>query len=188
MQTEDIQKAIDEILAKNKRIVIAIAGGSCSGKTRLAKKIAEQHNALVIGMDDYYRGGTATTNYDVPSSVDLDMLADHLENLKKGASVRKPVYDMKTHSRSGYRTVSPGRVMICDGIFALHEKIRKHADLRVFIDSPEKRRFERRLRRDVAKRGRTPDSVKRQFTEQVEPAFLEHVLPAKKYADIVVNN
>lgn len=185
---------IQNAAAEKENLIIGIAGGSCSGKTTAAREIEKRFNAAVLKMDDYYKdtGPIAQEkfghNFDEPAALDMKLLASHLAALKKGRAVRKPVYDFRTHSRAGHETFSPRGVIVVDGIFALHPPVRKHLDIKLFVQCPEKRRLERRIARDAAERGRTRQSVLHQFHTTVKPMHDRHVEPARDHADIVISN
>lgn len=177
--------------------VIGIAGGSGSGKTTLAKKLISylgNENCTLISQDSYYidqshnfdRDG-GSVNFDHPGSLELKLLADHIFQLKYNNSVQVPIYDFASHKRLQKTTpVNPNKIIIVDGILIFSEpKVREQLDELIFLDVDEQTRFERRLKRDVAERGRTPDGVKVQFFNQVKPMHDQFVEPSKAYATIL---
>ncbi len=178
-----------------KPIIIGIAGGSGSGKTTLAKKICQQFGfdqCAILSQDHYYHdqskkfdGDGGSVNFDHPSSLDFDLLAQHLEQLKKGQPIEVPVYDFVTHSRKPIsEKMNPVPVVVVDGTLLFSQpQILNKVDHKLFVDVPENVRFERRLRRDVEERGRTPEGVKKQFLAQVKPMHDQYVEPSKKFAD-----
>lgn len=183
---EKIKKNLNET-PKSSTIVIGIAGGSGSGKSFLSKKLAEEFSSIIINMDDYYIRGICKNNKDVPRALDLELLKKHISELKLGKEVVKPIYtfglkDDKTEK------IMPAGVIIVDGLFALHKKFNGLLDCKIFIDIPEKIRLERRLKRDVEKRGYTKEHTLERWKKTVEPMYLKHVLPTKKFADVVIKN
>jgi len=178
--------------------LIGVAGGSSSGKTtiseRLAEMTGEQHLSL-IELDSYYldRSGETlaerrTANYDHPDAFDWPLLNDHLAALSNGASVAVPIYDYVQHDRSGEtREVLPNRIVVGDGILALYDRaLRERFDLRIFVDTAADIRLIRRLRRDVAERGRTAESVIDQYLSTVKPAHERFIEPSKRHADVII--
>lgn len=180
-------------------VIIAIAGGTASGKTTVATKVYEA--ALKIGevrmirLDDYYKAHDdiplkerVKLNYDHPDAIDWDLLLTHLSMLKKGESIERPVYDFTIHNRvKEVEVIKPANVIILEGILALAEaKIRDIADIKLYVDTPDDLRFIRRLRRDMEERGRSLDSVVNQYTSTVRPMHIQFVEPSKRYADIII--
>lgn len=178
-----------------------IAGASGSGKTSLAKRVSSELEAWfkvgVLNEDAYYRSQSGMTieqrqetNYDHPDAIEETLLVDHLRALKNGASVEVPVYDYETHDRSSKTSsLGPCEVLIVEGILLLHrEAVRELADMTVFVDVPEETCLERRIRRDVAQRGRTRESVLAQYEKTVGPMFRQFVKPSKQHASFVVDN
>jgi len=178
--------------------LVAIIGGSASGKTRLAYAIADAiPGAYVIKEDDYYLDTTglegfdpATFNFDEPASKEHSLLVRDLQALKAGRAVDIPQYDFATHSRkAATRHCAPAPVIIVEGLHTVASAdLAKLFDLTIYVSATRPVRFERRLQRDVAERGRTPDSVRHQFETIVEPMHTRHVEPQKKLADIVITN
>ncbi len=178
-------------------LLIGVCGGSGSGKTTLAQRLIDAlgpDDAVGVSFDSYYRdlahltvAERAEVNFDHPDSLDVEMLVDHLQSLRSGGEVAVPHYDFANHTRSGdIDLVTPERFVIVEGIllFAFAE-IRHELDVLVFRDCPEETRAERRLRRDVTERGRTPDSVRHQWATTVQPMHELHVEPFARYADVV---
>lgn len=176
-----------------------MCGGSGSGKTTLARAVVNRfgpNRARSISFDSYYHDLShmtaderAMVNFDAPPSLDVDLLTEHLEALREGREVAVPAYDFATHTRSGdLDLVPPTDFVIIDGIllFAFPE-IRNRLDLRIFLDCPPDVRFERRLQRDVEQRGRTPESVRRQWNQTVEPMHKLHVDPHSRHAHLIVD-
>ncbi|MHC4439729.1 MAG: uridine kinase [Planctomycetota bacterium] len=183
----------------NKGILIGIAGASGSGKTVIANSIIESlgpDKAVIIQEDSYYNDLSdvpfeqrVSKNFDHPDAFDHDLLAEHLQRLLNGETVSHPIYDYKLHTRSKEtRTVGPADLIILEGILIFNNaQLRELMDYRVFIDTPPDICFIRRLKRDIEERGRTADSVIRQYTETVRPMYLEFIEPSKQYADILIS-
>jgi uridine kinase len=179
-------------------LLIGIAGGTGSGKTSVTAAIASEFGRealLVVQHDSYYRyisdyGGVSPSrvNFDHPRALESTLLVEQLSRLKAGEAVQQPVYDFATHRRSD-RTVrpEPRAVILVDGILVLAEpSLREILDIKVFVDTDADERFIRRLRRDIAERGRTLESVIDQYLSTVKPMHLEFVEPSKRWADIII--
>ena len=183
-----------------KPLIIAIAGGSASGKTTVVKEIVEHLKSVditVICHDDYYKDQShltmeerLKTNYDHPSSLDNELLVSHLKKLMNGESIEKPIYDFVTHNRKKETiTINPTKVIFIEGILVLEEKaIRDCADVKIYVKSDEDIRFIRRLKRDIDERGRSMDAVINQYLSTVKPMFNKYVNPSSRYADIIIPN
>ena len=179
--------------------VIAIAGGSASGKTTIANQLYDcfkgQHKVVIIRQDDYYKDQSymsleerQKTNYDHPSAFDNDLFVSHIKQLKKGFSIEKPTYDYSIHNRSHItEMIEPRDVIILEGIFVLAEKsIREVSDILIYVDTDDDVRFIRRLKRDIEERGRSLDSVCEQYLTTVKPMHTEFIEPSKKYAHMII--
>jgi len=181
-----------------KRILIGIAGASGSGKTFVANSIIESlgsDKAVIIQEDSYYKNLSAlpyheraAANFDHPDAFDHDLLAKHLSQLLDGETISQPIYDYKLHIRSKEtKTVRPNAVIILEGILIFSKtQLRELMDFRVFIETALDICFIRRLKRDIAERGRTVNSVIQQYYETVRPMYLRFVEPSKRYADILI--
>jgi uridine kinase len=179
-------------------LVIGIAGGTGSGKTTIANvilgRVGTQHIAY-IPHDAYYKdlkelpvAQRDMINFDHPDSLDTDLLIEHIKQLKEWKSIDLPVYDFKTHTRTPRSlTVQAQSVIIVEGILIFVEQaLRNEFDVKIFVDTNPDIRFIRRLQRDIAERGRTTDSVIKQYLNTVRPMHLEFVEPSKRYADVII--
>jgi uridine kinase len=181
-----------------KPFLIGIAGGTGSGKSSVARKIAEglpQGTVDTVDHDSYYRDRSdlslevrAHLNYDHPDSLDNDLLARHLEALRAGRGVEVPIYDFKTHSRQREtRKVEPTRILIVEGILVfVEERVRRLLDVKLFVDTDADIRVFRRVRRDLEQRGRTFQAVREQYYTTVRPMHLQFVEPSKRWADLII--
>jgi len=177
---------------------IGICGGTGSGKTTIARSIVRAvgaENVVLVEQDSYYRNladmpldERHQANFDHPDSIDSDMLVNHLLRLKQGLQVEMPLYDFKSHTRSDrIEIIEPKPVVIVEGILIFAEsRVLDLLEVRVFVDTPDDIRFIRRLQRDVAERGRTPDSVIAQYYATVRPMHHEFVEPSKRFAHLIV--
>jgi uridine kinase len=180
------------------QVVIGVAGGSGSGKTTVVRRIVESlgnDQVTVLEHDRYYRyrgdlrlEERAALNYDHPDSLETDLLVRHLEQLRAGLDVEVPVYDFARYARLAATDLAqPRRAIIVEGILIFTDAaLRSLLDVKVFVDADDDIRFIRRLRRDVAERGRTMESVIDQYLSTVKPMHLDFVEPSKRYADIIV--
>ena len=176
--------------------IIGISGGSGSGKTTIVRQIAEVVPDFVcIAQDSYYKSAEfmdnqhiTAFNFDHPSAFDTDLMVEHLRALKRGESIRVPVYDFVHHRRSPETVeVAPHRLVLFEGIMVFVDpRVRELLDLKLYVDTPDDIRFIRRLERDIKERGRTLESVVRQYLEVVRPGHLEFIEPTKAYADLII--
>ena len=177
---------------------IGMTGGSCSGKSTLAHYLFERmgpDQCVVLPQDDYFFGhgdapaGKGGPNFDHPNAVDFDKLTDQLARLKQGETINRPLYDFPTHMpKTETCRTEPRPIILVDGILILHHApLRALFDLSIFVACREDIRFARRVDRDVRERGRTADSVRRVFADQVAPMHDRYVEPSRHLADIVVN-
>ena len=178
--------------------MVGIAGGTGSGKTTVAHKLAAAMppgRCVTIEHDAYYRDQAhlsaderAKINYDHPGSLDSALLADHLRALRSGRAVDVPIYDFATHTRKvETRHVPAARVIVVEGILVFTEAaLREQFDIKIFVDTDSDIRLIRRIRRDLEQRGRTFQSVRDQYYATVRPMHIEHVEPSKRWADLIV--
>ena len=179
--------------------IIGIAGGSGSGKTKLAKNILKEINnegVQSIGVDSYYKDLLHLTfeersknNFDHPNSIEFNLLYDDLKSIINNKTIYVPLYDYKTHTRekNKSRKIENVKIIILEGILALYDtNIRELMSMKIFVDTSNDVRLLRRIKRDVNKRARTVKSVTEQYNNTVKPMFLKFVKPTKDYADLII--
>ncbi|MFA5560833.1 MAG: uridine kinase [Acholeplasmataceae bacterium] len=183
-----------------KTFLFLVAGGSASGKSTVVQEILEKaglEDVLIIKHDDYYNDQSEMTqeeryaiNYDHPDSLDNELLYEHLSKLLKGETVLKPTYDFVLHNRSDVvEEIHPKPIIIVEGILVLeNEKIRNLSSLNLFVELDDDTRFIRRLLRDINERGRTLESVIKQYQKTVKPMFHKYIKPTKRHADVIIPN
>ncbi|RIK29756.1 MAG: uridine kinase [Anaerolineae bacterium] len=179
-------------------LVIGIAGGSGSGKTTVAESILSRvgrDRIAFLQHDSYYKDLSglppvqrAQINFDHPDSLETDLLTQHIASLRDGKPVSVPIYDFSTDRRTDKTfTVEPRNVILVEGILIFVEpELRKMFDVKIFVDTDADLRFIRRLERDISERGRTTESVIKQYQSTVRPMHLEFVEPSKRYADVII--
>lgn len=179
-------------------LIIGISGGTGSGKTTVANGILDTVKAcevVFIQQDSYYRNlkdmpldFRQVANFDHPDALDNDLLVNHVRKLRAGEPVELPIYDFRTHTRSiETRAVRPKPIVIVEGILIFADpRLLEQLDVKVFVDTPDDIRFIRRLRRDVAERGRTVESVIEQYLATVRPMHIQFIEPSKRFADVII--
>ena len=179
-------------------LVIGIAGGSGSGKTTVAQEILQRvgpDRIAYIQHDSYYKDLTglppaqrAEVNFDHPNSLETELLIAHIEQLKAGRAIEVPIYDFSNHSRTDKSfKVNPRGVIVVEGILIFADAaLRSMFDVKIFVDTDADIRLIRRLQRDITERGRTVESVIKQYQATVRPMHLEFVEPSKRYADVII--
>lgn len=179
-------------------MIIGICGGTGSGKTTVANRLLQavgSHEVAFIQQDSYYRNLADMpldyrhkVNFDHPDAIDNDLMVSHVAALGRGQSVDLPLYDFKNHVRRPETVrVEPKLITIVEGILIFAEpRLLAEMDVKVFVDTPDDIRFIRRLRRDIAERGRTVDSVIEQWIETVRPMHQQFVEPSKRVADVII--
>jgi uridine kinase len=177
---------------------IGICGGTGSGKTTVANRILDSVSAnevVFIQQDSYYRNLSdlpldyrGLANFDHPDALDNDLLVHHVRKLRSGEGIDLPVYDFKTHTRMNEtRRVESKPIVIVEGILIFSDpRLLEQMNIKVFVDTPDDIRFIRRLRRDIAERARTVESVIDQYLETVRPMHQQFVEPSKRYADVII--
>ncbi|PCI95230.1 uridine kinase [Candidatus Aerophobetes bacterium] len=179
-------------------IIVGIAGGTGSGKTYLSNKLLKElgDNVAIVYQDAYYKGvdrktfkGPETVNFDHPDAIDFDLLVNHLKLLKNSVAVQMPTYDFVTSTRNEATVeVSPKNIILVEGILLLAmPEIRELLDIKIFIDTDDDIRVIRRVLRDTRERGRSLDSIHKQYVRTVHPMYKEFVHPSKTHADILIS-
>ena len=181
-------------------LIVGIYGGTGSGKTTIVNQILSHFPATdiqVISQDSYYKDTSNLTfeercllNFDHPEAIDFELLYDHLVLLKERQAIDKPVYCFKTHNRTAETIKTyPKKILILEGILIMnYPKLRRLLDLRIFIEANSEMRMERRVRRDIAERGRTPKEVMDRYLNTLKPMHDQFIEPMKIHADLVINN
>jgi len=179
-------------------MIIGICGGTGAGKTTVANRILESVSAnevVFIQQDSYYRNlkdlpldFQQIANFDHPDALDNDLLVRHVRKLRAGEAIELPLYDFRTHTRlNETRAVQPKPIVIVEGILIFADpRLLEQMDIKVFVDTPDDIRFIRRLRRDLAERGRTVESVIEQYVATVRPMHMQFVEPSKRCADVII--
>ena len=178
-------------------LLIGIAGGTASGKTTVARKLADElgETATLVEQDAYYRDLSdlpfeerLEVNFDHPDAFDVALLRQHLVDLKAGKPIDKPRYRFDTCDRSPHTDrLVPARVLLLEGILVLYiPEIRELCDVKIYVDAEDDVRILRRINRDVKERGRDLDGVVSQYFRSVRPMHQGFVEPSKRYADIII--
>lgn len=186
------------MLQSTRPLVIAIAGGSGSGKTTVSNAILKSvgnNRIAYLPHDAYYRDLSNRTlaerqqvNFDHPDSLETELLISHIKALKDWQSIELPIYDFTQHVRTKETiTIEPQLIVVVEGILIFAEaNLRNLFDVKIFVDTDDDIRFIRRLERDIAERGRTMESVINQYHRSVRPMHMDFVEPSKRYADIII--
>ncbi len=177
-------------------MIIGLAGGTGSGKSSIVRSLVERIGGCVIDLESYTLDRSAyppeersAIGDDEPAAIDTTLLVAHLEDLRRGEAIRMPVYSPETHARTGVAMVAPARLVLVEGLFTLWwESLRPLLDVKVFVDAPADLRLIRRLRRDLADRGRTVEQALYQYSDSVRSAHERYVEPTRVHADDVVTN
>ncbi len=185
--------------ATGRPLIIGIAGGTGSGKSTVARRVAEElrvtQSLAFLDMDAYYRDFSSLTfeerrhvNWDHPDALDVDYLVEQLAELAAGRAVEKPIYDFVTHRRRAETVrVEPADVVVVDGILLFADpRVRELCDVKVFVDADADVRLIRRIQRDMEARGRPLEEILTQYLSTVRPMHLQFVEPSKRYADVIV--
>ncbi len=179
-------------------LILGVAGGTGSGKTTVARRILERvgadriayvpHDAYYHDFSTYSRAQRDALNWDHPDSLDTELMATHIRQLRMGQPAEIPVYDFTQHCRAPQTVhVEPQPVILIEGILIFADAdLRKLFDVKIFVDTDPDLRFIRRLQRDITERGRTVETVIQQYLTTVRPMHLEFVEPSKRYADVII--
>ena len=178
--------------------LIGFCGGSGAGKTTLVSQLLNHYGnkAVAIELDSYYKDSPGLTfkerekiNFDHPDSFDIDLLKEHLILLKNGNEIKKPIYDFKTHKRQkNTNTINPNTLIFLEGtlIFYFIELI-NIINLKIFIETKESIRYQRRIDRDIKQRGRTISNVKEQYQSTVKPMHVKYIEPLRSVAEVIIS-
>ncbi|NOR27075.1 MAG: uridine kinase [Lutibacter sp.] len=181
-------------------LIIGIAGGTGCGKTTVVNQILNelpQGEVGVISQDSYYKDTSNLSyeerikiNFDHPRSIDFDLLTEHLKELKNKKPVQQPVYSFVQHNRTKDTVLThPRKVMIVEGILILtNPELRDLFDIKIFVHADSDERLIRRLKRDIAERGRDLDEVLSRYQNTLKPMHQQFIEPMKEYADIIIPN
>lgn len=182
----------------HKPVFIGVAGGTGSGKTTVTQAILSRlpgESVALIEQDSYYRdlshlplSERVKNNFDHPDAFETELLVDHLDQLSRGETIQKPLYDFRTHTRrTETMPVDPRDIIVVEGILVLEDqRMRDRLDIKLFVDTDADVRILRRMVRDINERGRTMESVINQYLGIVRPMHLQFVEPTKRYADIII--
>ena len=179
--------------------IIGVCGASCSGKTTICHKIIEKINSIlgteqrfvtVLSQDSYYFGGDSKINYDIPDSVDFNLMLSQIQDLKNGKEIDSPIYDYSTFMRQKEtKKIYPTKIILIEGILIFScEKLRNLCNLKVFVSASPELRYQRRIQRDIRERGYTEEEVKERYFRDVLPASRYYVDPSNEFSDIVLMN
>ncbi len=179
-------------------LIVGIAGGSGSGKSTIASAVLKAlppGSGLLLEQDHYYRclshmsfEERERVNYDHPDALEIELLCQHLDDLRAALPIVRPTYDFATHDRAPRGIeIPPAPVIVVEGILVLaDERLRSRFDVKIFVDTDPDIRLMRRIRRDLEHRGRTFAQVRKQYYESVRPMHLAFVDPSKRFADIII--
>jgi uridine kinase len=186
----------EQLLLPQRPLILGIAGCSGSGKTTLARELTGQLSATLLPLDFYYiclshlpPDERALQNFDHPSSLEHTLLAQHIEDLAAGNPIKRPIYDFTTHTRvrDCTETIVPARILIVEGILALHySELRALYDFSIYVNAPNQICLNRRIYRDMRERGRTEESVRAQFEATAKPMADLYVIPSARHASVIV--
>ncbi|WP_439131871.1 uridine kinase [Polaribacter sp.] len=181
-------------------LIIGIAGGTGSGKTTVVNQIVKQlptDEVCVISQDSYYKATDNLSyeertkiNFDHPRAIDFELLIKHLKELKKGKTIHQPIYSFVTHNRTkDSLKTHPRKVVIVEGILIFNnEELRDLFDIKIFVHAETDERLIRRLKRDVAERGRDVNEVLTRYQTTLKPMHQQFIEPTKNFADIIIPN
>ena len=181
-------------------LIIGIAGGTGSGKTTVVHQIMNELPETEVGIisqDSYYKQNVGMSyeersniNFDHPRAIDFELLVQHLKALKAGETIEQPVYSFVTHNRTDDTVVThPRKVMIVEGILILtNPDLRDMFDVKVFVHADSDERLIRRLKRDIAERGRDMEEVLNRYQTTLKPMHQQFIEPTKAFADIIIPN
>jgi uridine kinase len=181
-------------------ILVGICGGTGSGKSTVAKELANHFKNLgvvILTTDSYYKNRSdldfstrSKINFDHPDSIDFNLLYYNLKNIKKNIKIIQPIYSYRNHKRlKKTKVIFPKKIIIIEGLHVLcNEKINEILDYKIFLDVDDTTRLQRRIIRDTKERGRSIKEIKKRYKEMCRPMHDEFINPSKNYADIILNS
>ena len=181
-------------------LIIGIAGGTGSGKTTVVNTIFKdlpQEEVVIVSQDSYYKDTShlnyderVNINFDHPKSIDFDLLVKHVANLKNGNSIEEPIYSFVEHNRTAKtKTIYPKKVLIVEGILIFTNKaLRNLFNIKIYVHADSDERLIRRMKRDIAERGRDMNEVLNRYQSTLKPMHQQFIEPTKEYADIIIPN
>ena len=176
-------------------MMVGLAGGTGAGKSVIVRSLVERIGGCVIDLESYSFDRSASPLEERPPgaddepAIDTELLMAHLEDLRRGAAIRRPTYSTETHQRTGIQIVAPARLVLVEGLFTFWwPSLRSLLDVKVFVDAPADLRLMRRLRRDLAERGRAVEPILSQYSTSLRAAHERYVEPTRIHADDVVMN
>jgi len=178
--------------------LIGFCGGSAAGKTTLVSQLLNHYKneAVAIELDSYYKDfqnlrfkEREKINFDHPNSFDVDLLKEHLTLLKSGEKIKKPIYNFKTHKRqANTKIINPNTLIFLEGTLIFHFiELINIINLKIFIETKEKVRYQRRIDRDIKQRGRSISNVKEQYQNTVKPMHAKYIEPLKSVAEVIIS-
>lgn len=184
---QELERRVSNLLGKHGTVIVSLAGESGAGKTTLGRWLAERFGGRVLKIDDYLlRGITDSTEWDRPRGHDLELLKSHLRQLKRGFGIQKPVYAMSQKKRTGYEPFPAARLVVLDGIHALHWRLFGHAQLRVYVETEAEKRLMRTVERWINEYKLDPALAAPHQKELVEPLARIHIMPTKRRAHLII--
>jgi uridine kinase len=185
-----LKKIQEYIKPEEKPFIIGVAGGSGSGKTFISEKIAQKFRTKILSIDDYIIGEKIKQqdNWDLPEIWNLELLQKHLSQLKKGKIIQKPSYNFSKHQTQNLIPFPPQEIIILEGLHSLNPVLLPFLNFKIFIDSAESVRLNRRISRDTKERGRTKSQIIKKWNSTVQPTYLTHILPQKNNANLTILN
>ena len=182
----------------NNYYLIGFCGGSGAGKTTLVSQLLNHYDnkAVAIELDSYYKDFQNLTfkereklNFDHPNSFDIELLKEHLTLLKSGKKIKKPIYNFKTHRRqANTNVINPNTLIFLEGTLIFHFiELINIINLKIFIETKESVRYQRRIDRDIKQRGRAISNVKKQYQNTVKPMHVKYIEPLKSVADVIIS-
>lgn len=182
----ELRKRIEELSKKHATVILAVSGESGSGKTSASRKIAERLGGVFFSIDDYSKIGAKRIDWDRPRGYYLRLLKQHLKYLRQGKTIKKPAYSFREGRQTGFVEFLPARLVIVEGLHALHRKLSRLTHLRIYVETADNQRIERLVQRYKTEKGHSADVVKEHLKHQVDPLAIVHVIPTKSRAHLII--